>query len=137
MMLSLLICAYITGSFSSRAIERNTYDSLACMYICCGEHPDRSTISDFRNRFAPIAASLFTQVSEIAKDLDLLDLSPVYQDGTKIKANASKHHAGSCLRANKIKARLEKEVQELMMTAENASAASADSKPAIILFRRR
>jgi transposase len=53
MMLSLLIYAYITGSFSSRAIERHTYECLPYMYICCGEHPDHSTISDFRNRFAP------------------------------------------------------------------------------------
>jgi hypothetical protein len=48
-------------------------------------------------------ASLFTQVLEIAKDLDLLDLSTVYKDGTKIKANASKHHAYSYQRANEIR----------------------------------
>jgi transposase len=107
------------------------------MYICCDEHPDRSTISDFRNRFAPIAASLFTQVFEIAKDLDLLDLSTVYQDGTKIKADASKYHACSYQRANEIKVQLDKDVQELMKMAENADAASLTSPSLLLsLFRR-
>jgi transposase len=120
LLLSLLIYAYTTGTFSSRAIERNTHDSLAYWYICDGRHPDHSTISDFRKRFAPEIASLFTQILGIAKDLGYLNLGSVFLDGTKIKADASKHHAYSYLRATEIKAQLESEVLELMKMAEDA-----------------
>lgn len=99
LMLAVIIYAYTTGTFSSRAIERMTYDSLPYIYICCRFHPDHSTISDFRKRFAPEITSLFTQVLEIASDLGFLKLGSVYIDGTKVKANASRHHAYSFLRA--------------------------------------
>ncbi|MDR2140913.1 MAG: IS1182 family transposase [Deltaproteobacteria bacterium] len=125
LLLPLLIYSYCTGIFSSRAIERETYNSLPHYYICAGLHPDHSTISDFRRRFAPEVTSLFTQVLEIAKDYGSLQLGSVYLDGTKIKANASKHHAFSYLRAKEIKAQLENEVKELMRMAEEADSSSS------------
>ncbi|MDR2421813.1 MAG: transposase, partial [Deltaproteobacteria bacterium] len=81
MLLSLLIYSYITGVFSSRAIERQTYDSISYMYICCYTHPDHSTISDFRKRFAPEIAGLFNQVLGIAQEAGVMDLGTVFLDG--------------------------------------------------------
>jgi transposase len=132
-LLSLLIYSYITGTFLSRAIERNTHESVPVVYICCGLHPDHSTIADFRNRFAPTEHSLFIQLLEIAKELGVLNLGTVYQDGTKIKANASKHHAYSYQRATEIKAQLEKEVEELMKMAAEADAADQELAKSIII----
>jgi hypothetical protein len=88
------------------------------MYICCYTHPDHTAISDFRKRFASEIASLFNQVLEIANEAGVMDLGSVFLDGTKIRANASKHHAYSYQRATEIKAQLEKEVDDLMKMAE-------------------
>jgi transposase len=120
LMFSLLIYAYSTGTFSSRAIELKTHTDLAYIYICCNTKPDHSTISDFRKRFAPQIADLFLQILEIAKKMGFLKSGTVYIDETKIKANASKHHAYSYLRAKEIKKKLEQEVQDLIKMAEEA-----------------
>ena len=92
-LLSLLFYGYATGIFSSKKSERATYDSLAFRYIAANTHPDHDTIATFRKRFLPELETLFVQVLLIAQDAGFLKVGKISLDGTKIKANASKHKA--------------------------------------------
>lgn len=118
--LSLLIYGYATGTFSSRKIERATYDSLAFRYIACNRHPDHDTLANFRKRFGNEFQSAFVQVLQIARENQLSRFGTVSLDGTKIHANASRHSALSYGHAEKIEAQLKTEVQELLKLAEAA-----------------
>ena len=120
MLLSLLIYGYATGTFSSRKIERATYDSLAFRYIACNLHPDHDTLASFRQRFGKQFESAFVQVLQVARENQLSRFGTVSLDGTKIHANASRHSALSYGHAEKIEARLKAEVQELLKLAEAA-----------------
>ncbi|GAB4290564.1 MAG: hypothetical protein Kow0096_04120 [Thiohalomonadaceae bacterium] len=120
MMLSLLIYAYTTGVFSSRKIERATYDSLAFRYIACNRHPDHDTLATFRKRFGPEINQIFVQVLQIARGNRLTTFGTVSLDGTKIHANANRHRALSHGRIKKLEAQLKAEVQELLERAEAA-----------------
>ncbi len=120
MMLSLLFYGYATGTFSSRKIERATYDSVAFRYIAANTHPDHDTIATFRKRFLAELETLFMQILLIAKDAGFLKVGKVSLDGTKIKANASKHKALSYEYANKLQQQLEAEVKALMQKANEA-----------------
>jgi transposase/IS5 family transposase len=120
MLLSLLIYGYATGTFSSRKIERATYDSLAFRYIACNLHPDHDTLASFRQRFGQQFESAFVQVLQVARENQLSRFGTVSLDGTKIHANASRHSALSYGHAEKIEARLKAEVQELIKLAEDA-----------------
>jgi transposase/IS5 family transposase len=120
MLLSLLIYGYATGTFSSRKIERATYDSLAFRYIACNLHPDHDTLASFRQRFGKQFESAFVQVLQVARENQLSRFGAVSLDGTKIHANASRHSALSYGHAEKIEARLKAEVQELFKLAEAA-----------------
>ena len=102
MLLGLLVYGYATKTFSSRAIERATYDSVAFRYIAGNEHPDHDTIADFRKRFLPQLESLFVDVLKLARDLGMLKLGTVALDGTKVHANASRHSTLSYGHAKKI-----------------------------------
>ena len=93
MLLSLLIYGYATGTFSSRKIERATYDSLAFRYIACNLHPDHDTLAAFRRRFGQQFESAFVQVLQVARENQLSRFGTVSLDGTKIHANASRHSA--------------------------------------------
>jgi transposase len=75
-LLSLLIYGYATGIFSSRKIERATYDSLAFRYIACNRHPDHDTLATFRRRFGAEFQSAFVQVLEVARENQLSRLAP-------------------------------------------------------------
>jgi transposase len=119
-LLCLLIYGYATGTFSSRKIERATYDSLAFRYIACNRHPDHDTLATFRKRFGKEFASAFVQVLQVARENQLSRFGTVSLDGTKIHANASRHSALSYAHAQKIEAQLEAEVQELLALAEAA-----------------
>lgn len=119
-LLSLLIYGYATGTFSSRKIERATYDSLAFRYIACNRHPDHDTLANFRKRFGNEFQSAFVQVLQIARENRLSRFGTVSLDGTKIRANASRHSALSYGHAEKIEAQLKTEVQELLKLAEAA-----------------
>lgn len=92
-LLSLLFYGYATGIFSSRKIEQATYDSVAFRFISANTHPDHDTIASFRKRFLEQLKPLFVQILMIAHEMGLLKFGKVSLDGTKIKANASKHHA--------------------------------------------
>ncbi|MCI0362344.1 MAG: IS1182 family transposase [Phycisphaerales bacterium] len=123
MLLSLLIYGYATRVFSSRAIERATYDSVAFRYIAANEHPDHDTIASFRKRFLPQIEALFVEVLKLARTMGMLKLGTVALDGTKIHANASRHSALSYGHAKKLEKRLKREVQQLLKLAEQADAA--------------
>lgn len=108
------------GVFSSRRLERATHDSLAFRYICANTHPDHSSIATFRQRFAKELKGCFTQILLIASAAGALKLGTVSLDGTKVKANSSKHKALSWEHANKLDAQLKAEVGELMRLGEEA-----------------
>jgi transposase len=120
MLLALLFYGYATGVFSSRKLERATFDSVAFRYIAANDHPDDDTIATFRKRFLPELTPLFVQILLIAREMGFLKLGKVSLDGTKIKANASKHRALSWEHACKLEAQLKAEVEELLRQAEEA-----------------
>lgn len=124
MLLALIFYGYATGVFSSRKIERATYDSVAFRYIAVNMHPDHDTISNFRKRFLPELGSLFTQILLTANQVGCLKLGTVSIDGTKVHANASKHSAMSYGHACELEERLQSEVEELLKMAEEADNAS-------------
>ena len=122
-LLGLLIYGYATGVFSSRKLERATYDSVAFRFIAANDHPDHDTIATFRRRFLPQITALFVQVLSLAREMGVLKLGTVALDGTKIHANANRHKALSYERAGKIEVQLKAEVAELMAKAEAADQA--------------
>src|ERR1035437_1922911 len=120
MLLGIVVYGYATGVFSSRKLERATYDSVAFRFIGANEHPDHDTIATFRRRFLKQIEGLFVQVLLLARETGVLQLGTVGLDGTKIHANASRHSALSYEHAGKIEAQLKAEVAELMAKAEAA-----------------
>ena len=120
MLLSLLIYGYATGCYSSRKIERATYDSLAFRFIACNLHPDHDTLARFRQRFNEQFKTTFVQVLEVARENQLSRFGTVSLDGTKIHANASRHSALSYGHAEKIQAQLQAEVEALFELAGRA-----------------
>src|SRR5512137_2791895 len=120
MLVALLFYGYATGVFSSRKLERNTYDSVAFRYVAANTHPDHDTIATFRRRFSPQLKECFVQILLIANQMKLLKLGSVSLDGSKIKANASKHKALSYEHACKLEVQLKTEVAELLKKAEAA-----------------
>jgi len=119
-MVALLFYAYATGVFSSRKIERATYDSVAFRFIAVNTHPDHDTIASFRKRFLKELKALFVQILLIAHEMGVLKLGSVSLDGTKIKSNASKHHALSWGYARKLEKQLKGEIRELLRKAKQA-----------------
>src|ERR1700733_1562657 len=119
-LLSLLIYGYATGVFSSRKLERATYDSVAFRFITANDHPDHDTIATFRRRFLKQIAALFVEVLQLAREMGVLQMGTMALDGTKIQANASRHSALSDEHAGKIEAQLKAEVAELLAKAEAA-----------------
>ena len=123
LLLGLLVYGYATGVFSSRKLERATYDSVAFRFIAVNDHPDHDTIATFRRRFLPQIEGLFVQILLLAREAGMLQLGTVALDGTKVHANASRHSALSYDHACKIEAQLKAEVAELMALAEAADGA--------------
>ena len=123
-LLAILVYGYATGVFSSRKLETATYDSVAFRFVACNTHPDHDTLATFRRRFLDELAGLFVQVLEMAQEMKLLKLGTVCLDGTKIHANASRHHALSHGHIVKLQTQIELEVQELLALAEQADGAN-------------
>src|SRR5574343_1199837 len=119
-LLSLLVYGYANGVFSSRKIERATYDSVAFRFIAAGTHPDHDTLASFRRRFLDELAGLFVQVLEMAREMKLLKLGTICLDGTRIKANASRHSALSHGHIEQLEIQLKAEVDSLLAQAEQA-----------------
>lgn len=119
-LLGLLLYGYTTGVFSSRKIEKATYESIPFRFIAGGLHPDHDTIANFRKTFLVEIADLFAQVLVIAHEMGLLKLGNISLDGSKIHADASKSHAVSYGRLLELEQRLRMEVEELMALGEQA-----------------
>src|SRR5580692_9932354 len=123
MLLGILVYGYATGVFSSRKLERATYDSVAFRFIAANDHPDHDTIAMFRRRFLEEIAALFVEVLQLAHEMGVLRMGTVALDGTKIHANASRHSALSYEHAGEIEKQLKAEVVELLAKAEAADQA--------------
>ena len=120
LLLSILVYGYATGVFSSRKLENATYDSVAFRFVAADEHPDHNTLNTFRKRFLKEIEGLMVQVLMIARTLGVLNLGNIALDGSKIKANASKHSALSYGYIKKLEEQLKGEVTKLMALAEVA-----------------
>jgi transposase len=118
MMVKLLLYAYCTGTFSSRRIAAKVIDSVALRFLAAGNEPDFRTVSDFRKRHGKALSGLFEQVLRMCRKAGLVKLGRVAVDGTKIKANASKHKAMSYGRMREKETALKEEVQDLLRRAE-------------------
>jgi transposase len=117
-LLGLLVYGYATGVFSSRKIERASYDSVAFRYLAANTHPDHATLAHFRKTHLTELEDLFVQVLQLAQSMKLVKLGHIALDGTKVKANASKHKALSHGYIEKLEAQLRDEVQALLAKAE-------------------
>jgi len=118
MMTKVLLYGYCTGTYSSRRLAEKLVDSVAFRFLAAGNRPDFRTISDFRKQHGEALAGLFEQVLRLCRKAGLVKLGRVAVDGTKIKANASKHKAMSYARMVAKEAALEREVRELLERAE-------------------
>lgn len=118
MLVRLLLYGYCIGVVSSRAIERATYEEVAFRYLSGDQHPDHDTIAEFRQRHLQSLAGLFTQALQLCQRAGLVKLGHVALDGTKVKANASKHKAMSYERMGETEKRLEGEIVKLLEAAE-------------------
>src|SRR6201981_3889290 len=123
MLLGLLVYGYATGVFSSRKLERATYDSVAFRFIAANDHPDHDTIATFRRRFLPEIEGLFVKVLLLAREMGVPGVGTVALDGTKIHANASRHSALSYEHAGKLEAQLKAEVAVLLAGVSSADKA--------------
>lgn len=123
MMVTLLLYAYCTGKPSSRRIERATYEDVAYRVLAGDQHPDHDSIAAFRQRHLRALAGLFVQVLQLCEAAGLVKLGHVALDGTKIKANASKHKAMSYARMCAKEKELEAEVARLLEQAQQVDAA--------------
>jgi transposase len=119
-LLGLLFYGYATGVFSSRKIEKATYEIIPFRFIAGGLHPDHDTIAHFRKAFLPHIVELFVQVLVIACELGYLKLGNISLDGSKIHADASKSKAVSYGRLLQLEAHLRAEVEELIALGEQA-----------------
>ena len=115
---ALLIYGYCTGVFSSRKIERATYESIPFRFVAGDLHPDHDTIANFRKTFLEEIKELFVQLLLLAEEVGQLKLGNISLDGSKIHANASKSQAVSYQRLVELDAQLRREVDELFALAE-------------------
>src|SRR3989441_11456858 len=119
-LLGLLFYGYATGVFSSRKIERATYEAVPFRFIAGNLHPDHDTLATFRRTFLPELKDLFVQVLLLAQQAGVLKLGTISLDGTKLHADASKHNAVSYKRLLELEAQLRSEVEELFTLSEQS-----------------
>lgn len=120
MLLGLLLYGYATGVFSSRKIERATYETVAFRFIAGNIHPDHDTLAAFRRTFLPELKNLFVQVLLLAQEAGVLKLGTISLDGTKVHADASKRKAVSYKRLIELETQLRAEVEELFALSEQS-----------------
>lgn len=126
MMVRVLLYGYCLGIMSSRRIERASYEDLAFRYLSADQHPDHDTIAAFRRQHLTALAQLFTQVLQLCDKAGLVKLGHVAVDGTKLKANASKHKAMSYDRMEEKEKQLKAEVEKLLAQAAETDALEDD-----------
>ena len=118
LMLKLLLYGYATGTASSRKLEQRCYDDVACRFLCADQHPDYRSIARFRRRHLEALSELFVQALALCARAGLVKLGRIALDGTKLRANASRHKAMSYERMGREEVRLEVELAELRAKAE-------------------
>lgn len=123
MMVRLLLYAYCTGQTSSRKIEEASYSDVAYRYLTANQQPDHATIAAFRKQHLEALADLFLQVLRLCQEAGLVKLGHVALDGTKIKANASRHQSVSYERLSEQEKQWQQLVEELLTKAEKTDAA--------------
>ena len=123
MMVRVLLYGYSTGTYSSRKIQSKTFEDVAFRFLSADEHPDHSTLAEFRKRHLQALAELFTQAVQLCQKAGLVKLGHVAIDGTKLQGNASKHKAMSYGRMGEEETRLKDEIDALLKRAEDEDAA--------------
>lgn len=118
MMIKVLIYGYATGVFSSRKIARKLHEDVAFRVLAADNFPAHRTISDFRANHLEALAGLFVQVVELAQECGLVKLGTIAIDGTKVKANASRHKAMSYKRMTEKEQQLNDQIEELLAKAK-------------------
>lgn len=126
MMVKVLIYAYATGIFSSRKIAKKLHEDVGFRVLAADNFPAHRTIRDFRAAHLDALAELFTQVVRLAREVGLVKLGTIAVDGTKIKANASRHKAMSYARMQATEVKLKQQIAALLARAENADIAEQD-----------
>src|ERR1700721_867887 len=116
-MICLLLYAYCIGKPSSRKIEKATYEDIGFRVLAGNQHPDHDSIASFRQRHLTALAALFSQVLLLCEKAGLVKLGHIAIDGTKIRANASKHKAMSYERMGETEQRLKTEIDALLKQA--------------------
>ncbi len=117
LMLKLLIYGYATGTPSSRKLEQASYRDVAVRMLCADQHPDYRSIARFRRRHLEALAGLFVEALRLCKEAGLVKLGTLALDGTKLRANASRHKAMSFARMERAEAELEAEIEAMRATA--------------------
>jgi transposase/IS5 family transposase len=126
MMVKVLLYGYATGVFSSRKLARKLYEDVAFRVLAADNYPAHRTICDFRALHLEELSALFVQVVKLARECGLVKLGTIAVDGTKIKANASRHKAMSYARMQESEARLKAEIDALFAKARAADEAEKD-----------
>ena len=125
LMVKLLIYGYATGTPSSRKLQERTFSDVAVRFLCADQHPDYRPIARFRKRHLDALAELFVQALRLCRQAGLLGLGTLALDGTKLRANASRHKAMSYERMVKAECQLEAEIAAIR---QNAQALLADAE---------
>ena len=145
LLVGLLVYGYCIGLTSSRKIEKATYESVPFRVLAANQHPDHATIAEFRRRHLGALARLFVQVLRLCEKAGLVRLGHVALDGTKLRANASKHKGMSYGRMEEKVRELEAQVADLLAAAEAVDQAEdvehgsrrGDELPEELRFRRQ
>ena len=145
LLVGLLVYGYCVGVTSSRKIEKATHESVPFRVLAADQHPDHATIAEFRRRHLEALARLFVQVLRLCEKAGLVRLGHMALDGTKMRANASKHKAMSYGRMEEKVRELEAQVAELLAAAEAADQAEdaqhgsrrGDELPKELRFRQQ
>jgi len=128
MMLKVLLYGYATGVFSSRKLAKKLHEDVAFRVLAAGNFPAHRTLSDFRALHLQELAALFTQVVKLARECGLVKLGTIAVDGTKVKANASRHKAMSYGRMQQAEAALRAEIDALLERARQTDTVE-DAEP--------
>jgi transposase len=123
MMVTVLLYAYATGTFSSRRIARKLEEDVAYRVLAAGNFPAHRTIADFRQHHLAAFEGLFVEVVQIAREAGVVQLGTLAVDGSKVKANASKHKAMSYGRMRDAETRLREQIAALTAQAAASDAA--------------
>lgn len=126
MMVKVLVYGYATGVFSSRKLARKLHEDVAFRVLGAGNFPAHRTLSDFRVLHLKELAALFVQVVKLARECGLVKLGTIAIDGTKVKANASRHKAMSYRRMEQAEAELKAQIDQLLARAKATDAAERD-----------